>query len=157
MPKRPLLLGVFAAVLTLQAVFLPVLGVVTLLSASDSIVVYNGVEVPMSEVRLKLFGMLLLWFALAVYVGPGLWRGRAMAREVLFGICLVAAVAGLVMTFVTFQGRSGLVVATGYVGVSSLIGCCIVRWYLYMKPNVREFFERRSNLVANAVSADGRR
>jgi hypothetical protein len=49
------------------------------------------------------------------------------------------------------QGKSGVVVATTYVGLSNLIACCIFWWYLYIKPNVREFFERRPTEIASAA------
>jgi hypothetical protein len=150
-PRRPFLLGLFSGALTLQAVFLPLIVVFTLVSASDSVVVYNGVQTTMGEVRLKMVGVLVLWFVFAAYFGPALWRGSATARRALLATCLVAAVAGLVTTFLAYQGKSGLVVAAIYVGVSNLIGCAIFWWYLYMKPNVREFFERRSARVAGAA------
>ena len=150
-PRRPLLLGLFAALLTAQAAILPILAVGSLLSASDSVVAYNGVEVPAGEVRLLELGAFALWFIFAVYVGPGLWRGIAMARRVFFATSVVAAVVGVATTIVVYQGKSGLFVAAGYVGISNLVGCGVVGWYLYIKPNVRAFFERKSSRTANAA------
>jgi hypothetical protein len=149
--RRPFLLGLFAGALTLQAVFLPVIALFVLFSASDSVVIYNGVESPMGEVRLKALATLVVWFAFAVYFGPGLWRGSAMARRAFLVACVVAAVVGLVGTFVAHQGKPGLVGATTYVGISNLVGCGIFYWYLYLKPNVREFFERTSTGIASAA------
>jgi hypothetical protein len=124
-PRRPFLLGFFAAALTLQAAVLPFIALVVLFWASNSVFIYNGVASPMGEVRLKVLGTLVVWFAFAAYFGPGLWRGSATARRALFAACLAVAAAGVVATFVAYQGKSGLVVATAYVGLSNLIGCCI--------------------------------
>jgi hypothetical protein len=150
-PRRPFLVTLFAGALTLQAVLLPIMAVFTFVSAPDSVVMYNGVQTTMGEVRLKILGVLVVWFVFAAYFGPALWRGSAKARRAFFGTCLVAAFAGLVGTFVTYQGKSGLIGATAYVGVTNLIGCGVFWWYLYVKPNVREFFERRSGRIADAA------
>jgi hypothetical protein len=131
---------VFAGFLTAQAVLLPVMAVVTLFVPLDQ-----------GQSKLQTVGILGVWFAFAAYFGPGLWRGSALARRAFFAMCLVAAAAGVVATFVEYQGTSGLVVATSYVGLSNLIGCGIFWWYLYMKPNVREFFEHRSTRIASAA------
>jgi hypothetical protein len=150
-PRRPFFLGLFAGVLTLQAAILPVIVLIVLLTASDSVVVYNGIESPMREVRLKILGMLLGWLAFAAYFGPGLWRGSAIARRVFFALFLIASAASLGGTFVSYQGTSDLVVDTAQVGLSNVIGCAILWWYLYIKPNVREFFERKPTGIASAA------
>lgn len=145
-PKRPLILGLFAGVLTAQAALLPVFAVVVLVSASDSPFTYNGVEVALGEVRLQVLGMLVLWFAFAAYVGPGLWRGRIGARNVVLAVTLVATIANLVVGAINlrYQGHVGLPLAAGYLLSSALIPAAILVWYLCFKSNVCEFFECRS-------------
>jgi hypothetical protein len=150
-PKRPFVLGLFAGGLIAQAVLLPIVIIVVLVSPSDTPVTYNGVEVLMGDVRLKLLGILVLWSTFAAYVGPGLWRGKPMTRTVVATTFVVAAVINLAVAVVTYPGKPGLLVAVGYVIASSLIGWGIVGWYLYLKPNVREFFERKSNRFSSAA------
>jgi hypothetical protein len=149
--RRPFLLGIVAAILIIQAWFLPVFFVFILFSASDFPVVFNGVEVPIGEVRLQILVMSVLWFALAAYAGPGLRRGSAKARNVFFATFVVVEAIAVVMTLADHQGVSGLIVAAIYAGLSSVIVCVVVGWYLYMKPNVRAFFERESSGIANAA------
>jgi hypothetical protein len=144
-------LGFFATVLTLQAVVLPFIALVVLFWPPDSVVTYNGVVSPMGEVRWKLLGMLVAWFAFAAYFGPSLWRGSPIARRAFIVACLVAAAAGPIGTFVAYQGEPGLVVAIAQVILSNLVGCGIFWWYLYVKPNVRQFFERRPAGIAGAA------
>lgn len=144
-PKRPLILGVVAAVLTVQALVLPILALVVLFAAADSPATYNGVEVTLGEVRLEVLGVLMVWFAFAAYVGPGLWQGKRTVRKVLFSVFVLTAVAGLVMTVSIYRGEPGFALVLAYEGVSNVFGCGLVGWYLFKKPNVREFFERGSN------------
>jgi hypothetical protein len=136
-------LGFFATVLTLQAVILPFIALLVLFWASDSVITYNGVASPMGEVRWKLLGILVAWFAFAAYFGPSLLRGSPIARRAFVVVCFVAAAAGPVGTFVAYRGEPGLLVAIAQVSLSNLMGCGIFWWYLYVKPNVRQFFERR--------------
>lgn len=151
-PKRPLILALFGGVLIAQAALLPVFAMVILVSASDSPFTYNGVEVALGEVRLKVLGMLVIWFIFAAYVGPGLWRGRIGARNVVLAAALVATIANLIVgaTNMRYQGNAGLLLAAGYVLGSALIPSGIVVWYLCFKSNVREFFERSRRLGAAA-------
>ena len=127
--KRPFVLGVFAFILSVQAIILPILLFIVLLSPSDWPVNYNGVEVPLGDVRLTILGTMLVWFAFAAYVGPGLWKGKPMARHVAFGTYVAVP---LVMISV-YQQWSEIPWA--------IICYLIVGGYLYAKPNVRLFFE----------------
>jgi hypothetical protein len=149
--KKPFLLGLIATVLTWQAAVLPILFVLFLFLPSDSPIRYNGVEQPLGEVRLRVLGMLLVWFVFAAYVGPGLLRGRAMARNAVFGAFVLGAILQLADTVVTYDGKSGLLVAVSFVVVESLIQCAFVGWYLYLKPNVRGFFDHESGQLADAA------
>ena len=152
-PKRPLLLGVFAGVLSAQAALLPVVALAVLFSASDSPFIYNGAEVALGEVRLQVLGIMVLWFAFAAYVGPGLWRGRAGARNAVLAVALVATIVNLVVgaANVRYQGNAGLLLAAGYVLGSALIPAAIIVWYLCFKANVREFFAHRSRRIGAAA------
>lgn len=127
--KRPFLLGLFAFVLSGQVVVLPIVFIAFLLIPSDSPVNFNGVDVPMGEVRLEMLATMVIWFALAGFVGPGLWKGRPTARHVAFGMY---AGSGLVLMLVQ-PTWSNLFCA--------IFGCLAVGGYLYAKPNVRTFFE----------------
>ncbi len=127
--KRPFVLGVFAFILSAQALLLPIMFLVFLLTPSTSPITYNGVEVPMGEVRLEVLGTILIWFAFAAYVGPGLWKGNPMARHVAF-----ATYAVVPLIYITFH--------QAWTEIPWLILCCaIVGGYLYAKPNVCDFFE----------------
>ena len=148
---RPFLLSLFAGALIVQAALLPLFALFAVLSSSDSVVIYNGVEAAMGEVRWKILGMLVVWFALAACFGLGLWRGSAMARRAFLATCFLLAVAGLVATFLQYKGTSDIGVALAYVGLADIIGCALFWWYLYMKPNVREFFEHRTTRIASAA------
>ena len=152
-PTRPFILGLFAGVLTVQAALLPVIAVVVLFSASDSQFTYNGEEVALGEVRLRVLGMLMLWFAFAAYVGPGLWRGKVGARNVVLGVVLVATIANLVVGAIKVrsQGNVGFLLAAGYVLSSALFPAAIFVWYLCFKSNVREFFKYRSRNLSAAA------
>lgn len=132
-PKRPLVLGFFAFVLSAQAALLPILFIVFLLMPGDSVGTFYGVERPLGEVRLEMLAILAVWFAFTAYVGPGLWRGSSNARHVAFGVYVSVPLIGIVIH-----------------GVYSeipfyLICCAIVGWYLYGKSNVRDFFDAEGN------------
>jgi hypothetical protein len=79
-----------------------------------------------------------------------LQRGRAIARNVAFGAFVVGAILQLADTVVTYSGKSGLLVAVGLAVVGNSVQCAVVGWYLYLKRNVREFFERESGHLADA-------
>jgi hypothetical protein len=144
-------LGLVAGILIIQAWTLPIFFVFTLFSAADSPVVINGAQLPIGEVRVELLVMFVLWFALAAYAGPGLWRGNAKARNTFFAALVVIEVAAVVMTLAQHQGVEGLIVAAIYASLSNVLVCILVGWYLYMKPNVRAYFERKSSGVAGAA------
>jgi peptidoglycan/LPS O-acetylase OafA/YrhL len=127
--KRPFIIGAFALILSGQALLLPIIFVVLLLMPSTSPVTYNGVGTSIGEVRLQLLSALGIWFAFAAYVGPGLWKGNPIARHVAF-----ATYAGLPLIFFAFH--------QAWKEIPWLLICCaVVGGYLYVKPNVREFFE----------------
>jgi hypothetical protein len=150
-PGRPFLLSLVAGILIIQAWILPIFFAFTLFSAADSPVAINGVQVPIGEVRVQLLVMFVLWFALAAYAGPGLWRGNAKARSIFFAAFVVVEGAALVMTLAQHQGVEGLIAAAIYASLSNALVCIVLGWYLYMKPNVRAFFERKSSGVAGAA------
>ena len=149
-PARPFVLGLSAAVLTAQAVVLAVMFVFTLFAPSDVPVTVNGVRSTFGEERLTLLGMLAVWIAFAGYVGPGLWRGRKKIRDFVAGVFVSIAVVDLAKTGVTYYGTSGFWVALAFVGANNLLGCAIVGWYLYRRPNVRAFFERGTKSPASS-------
>ncbi|RLA46150.1 MAG: hypothetical protein DRR42_18675 [Gammaproteobacteria bacterium] len=127
--KRPFVLAVIAVILSGQAVILPILFFIFVFSPSNSPITYNGEQVLMGQVRFEVVGTIMIWFAIAAYVGPGLWKGNPMARHVAFG-----TYAGLPLIFIIVQ--------QAWAEIPWLIFCCaIVGWYLYVKPNVRGFFE----------------
>lgn len=127
--KRPFVLGVFAFILTGQAIILPILLLVALLTPSDSPVNYNGVDVPMGDVRFQMLGTMLVWFVFAGYVGPGLWRGKPMARDVAFGT-YVAIPLVLIVAHEQWSEIPWAIFCYAIVGA-----------YLYAKPNVRSWFD----------------
>src|SRR5262245_29775904 len=120
-PQRPLLLSLFAGGLIAQAVGLPIAFVLVLFSSSESTVVYNGVETTMGAVRLKMLAILAVWSAVAAYLGPALWRGKASARTVVLVVLLAGCIASLVSGSmnVPYRGIIGLLLAAGYVLVST--------------------------------------
>ncbi len=127
--KRPFVLGAFAFILSMQAFILPILLLVFLLTPATSPINYNGEKVPIGEVRLEMLSTMLVWLAFAAYVGPGLWKGKPMARHVAFGTYVALPLA---MT-IAFQQWSQ---------IPWLIICyAIVGGYLYAKPNVRAWFD----------------
>ena len=127
--KRPFVLGVFAFILSWQAMILPIVFLAFLLTPSTSPINYNGVDVPMGEVRFEVLGTMLIWFVFAAYVGPGLWKGKPMARHVAFG------------TYVSVSLIT-IIVSKEWSEFPWAIFCyLIVGGYLYAKPNVRSFFE----------------
>ena len=127
--KRPFVLRVFAFILCGQALLLPILFLAVLLTPATSPVNYNGVEVPIGDVRFQMLGSMLVWFAIAAYIGPGLWRGNPIARHVAFGT-YVAIPLAMVIAYRRWSE------------ISWLIFCyLIVGTYLYAKPNVRRFFQ----------------
>ena len=127
--KRPFVLGVFAFILSGQAIILPMLFLGFLLTPSTSPINYNGVDVPMGEVRSELLGTMLIWFVFAAYIGPGLWKGKPMARHIAFGSYVS------ILSIMIIVLRDWLVVPWAIVCV------LIVGGYLYAKSNVRSFFE----------------
>lgn len=126
--RRPLIVGMVALIFSVQAILLPILFVAFLLLPSTATMMYNGAEVAVGEKRLEVIGAMLLTFAFVAYVGPGLWRGRPTARSVAFGVY-----AGLPTIL--------LVMERAWTTLPWLVACCaIVGYYLYLKPNVRDFF-----------------
>ena len=83
----------------------------------------------MGEVRFEVLGSMLIWFAFAAYVGPGLWKGKPMARHVAFG------------TYVAFPLVMIIALKEWSVIPGTTICYIIVGGYLYAKPNVHNFFE----------------
>jgi len=127
--KRPFVLGFVSLILRLQAMMLPILLLVLLVAPSSSPINYNGERVPIGSVRLEMLAIMLIWFVFAAYIGPGLWKGKPIARHVAFG------------TYAGF-GLFLLLVQPTWFNLLWVIFCClIVGGYLYAKPNVREFFE----------------
>jgi hypothetical protein len=127
--KRPFVLGFFSLILSLQAVVLPILLVALLLTPSSSPITYNGELVPIGSVRLEMLAIMMIWFAFAAFVGPGLWKGKLIARHVAFG---TYAGFGLILAIVQWTWSE----------LFWVVFCClIVGGYLYAKPNVRAFFE----------------
>jgi hypothetical protein len=72
--------------------------------------------------------MLLVWFAFAAFVGPGLWRGNSRARDAAMILFVIALAAKLFVS----QIYKDLPLDLAFVG--------LVAWYLYLKPNVVAFF-----------------
>ena len=108
---------------------LPILFLIFLLTPSTSLINYNGVDVPMGDVRFEVLGTMLIWFVFAAYVGPGLWIGKPTARHVAFG----TYVALPLVIIVALKAWSDI--------PWSIVCDLIVGGYLYAKPNVRNFFE----------------
>ena len=127
--KRPFVLGFFSLILSLQAVVLPILLLVLLVTPASSPINYNGERVPIGTVRLEMLGIMLIWFVIAAFVGPGLWKGKPIARHVAFG------------AYVGF-GLILMIAQPTWSNFLWVIFCCLlVGGYLYAKPNVRSFFE----------------
>ena len=127
--KRPFVLGMFALIFWGQAVILPILFFMFLLAPSDSPVDVNGVDVPMGEIRLEALGTMLIYFAFVAYVGPGLWKGKPMARNIAFGTYVA-----IPLIFIVASREWG--------DLPWAIVCyLIVGGYLYAAPNVRRFFD----------------
>ena len=58
----------------------------------------------------------------------------------------------MVMTVTHPEGVSGLIVAAILPDLlANVIGCVIVGWYLYLKPNVQGVLWARSSGIANAA------
>jgi len=127
--KRPLVLGFFSLILSLQAIVLPILLLVFLVTPSSSLIDYNGEQVPIGSIRLEMLATMLIWFAFAAFVGPGLWKGKPIARHVAFG---TYAGFGVFLMFMQPTWSNFLWVVFCFL---------IVGGYLYAKRNVRVFFE----------------
>ena len=127
--KRPFVLGFFALILSMQAIVLPILIVVLLLTPSTSPINYNGLEVPIGTVRLEMLAIMLVWLVFAAFLGPGLWKGKPVARHVAFG-----TYAGFGLILVTIQRTWPNLIWVAFC-------CLIVGGYLYAKRNVRSWFD----------------
>jgi len=127
--KRPFVLGLFALILSMQAVVVPIFIFVFLVMPPTSPINYNGQEIPIGSIRLEVLGMMVVWFAFAAYVGPGLWRGKPMARHVAFGTYVALSLIAI-SAYRQWSEIPWLI--TFYL---------IVGGYLYGKLNVRTFFE----------------
>jgi hypothetical protein len=103
--------------------------------SGDTVGTFNGVERPYHEVRVELLAFLGFWSAVCAYVGPGLWHGRSNARHAAFAIYVFVPLVMLII--------DGLLNKLPVV----LLCWAAVGWYLYLKPNVRAFFERSNSIV----------
>ena len=83
----------------------------------------------MGDVRLQMLGTMLIWFVFAAYLGPGLLKGKPMARHVAFGTYITIPL----VLIIAFRQWSEIPWA--------ILCYLIVGTYLYAKPNVCTFFE----------------
>ena len=126
--KRPFVLGLFGFVLTAQSVLSVILFFVFAVAPSDSVGNFMGEERPIGEVRFEVLAMLVIFSVAAWFTGRGLWKGNPIIRNMVFGLLIVL----LILTTI----ESG-----AYEQVpADLVAIALIGWYLYLKPNVSDFF-----------------
>jgi formate hydrogenlyase subunit 4 len=125
--------------------------IIFLLLPADSPMNYNGNEVLVGDVRVKILAMAAIWFWVAAYLGPQLRKGRAKARDIAFGVFVVSAVIDVVVTAMEYRNTPGVLVTVIVMFTWNSFWCAICAWYLYRKPNVRAFFGGNSTSVVEVA------
>lgn len=126
--KRPWIIAVFGAILSLQAMILPIFVLLFGFMSASTSITFNGEEVLLGDVRFEVVGSLLVWLAIAALVGPGFWRGNSRARDAAMAVFVIAIATKLFMMQIYKELPLDLAFTA------------LVAWYLYRKPNVVAFF-----------------
>ncbi len=102
---------------------------VAIFATPDSTVQFIGDSMRIGDIRFRLLAVLLVWLALTIFVGVGLLRGNSIARHIFLIMLAVILMALIVMR----QRYVELPIVFFVFGLAT--------WYLYVRPNVRKFFE----------------
>ncbi len=127
LPKRPTLLGFFCLVLMAQAIFLPLLAIYFAFDSPDTIIINNGIETKLGEIRFQVVGGLIIWSLFAA-LGFGLWRGLSWSRHAFVGILTIMTIATIFFE-ISFETV-----------IQSLIAVALLSWYFYGIKGVKKFF-----------------